>query len=87
MDDSILDWFISIARPRRRLFGCFTIPQNEVLLTAFWIGFNRLRDRDVDFSDAHPLLKMSNGRQHFGLVLIDCETETSTFGMLSNTSK
>ena len=29
-------------------------------MTAFWIGFNRLRDRDVDFSDAHPLLKMSN---------------------------
>ena len=43
-------------------------------------GFYRLRDRDVDFLDAHQVLKMSNGRQHFGLVLID--TETSTFGML-----
>ena len=80
-------WFLSIARPRRRLFGCFIIPQKEVLLTVFWRGLHRLRDRDVDFSDAHQVLKMSNGRQYFGLVHIDCETETSTFWMLYNTSK
>ena len=48
----ILDKFSSIARARRRFFGCSLITQNEKSMTAFWIGLNPLRDRDVDFFNA-----------------------------------
>ena len=80
------------------IFRCLKISQNDVFLTAFCIGFYRLRERDVDFlgclTNTHFGMIFCDflcierfHRRYFGYVFIHCESETSIFRMLIDYSK